>query len=326
MNINIVAYLIEITGMTQTDIASKLKSADKDKLGVSQALVSKWNRGEKIPKDREIEMLKLADLFWELELVDDEVPWGNIVDSRWNIIVKSEKNQEDWYNFFTEMLSPKQFSNKDSEYKDSDLVKFVRDCIFALNAAGISVPENPDSIKKNTNSRFFDLFRRWMHRVTVLQYWCASSIPRNSSKNSKFVYLYNRLPSIALVQSIAGHEVPEKTDGILLKNYIDCEIQFVTSAIESFYQWEIQMMENFFGDDDFNEILIPSKSGGNKTLNTASSNVLSNDIENVDDQYLSYAERKIMDRLKANEKLVQELHQKIDLLINQNDDSDGIPF
>ena len=48
MNINIVAYLIEITGMTQTDIASKLKSADKDKLGVSQALVSKWNRGEKM--------------------------------------------------------------------------------------------------------------------------------------------------------------------------------------------------------------------------------------------------------------------------------------
>ena len=67
MNTNIVAYLIKTKGMTQTDIATKLKSADKDTLGVSQALVSKWNRGEKIPKDREIEMLKLADLFWELK-------------------------------------------------------------------------------------------------------------------------------------------------------------------------------------------------------------------------------------------------------------------
>ena len=145
MNTNIVAYLIETTGMTQTDIASKLKSADKDTLGVSQALVSKWNRGVKIPKDREIEMLKLADLFWELEYPDEAYHEGDeelpnilfyqLVDSKWNIIVKSKKNQEDWYDFFTDMLAPKKFNNEHSEYKYRDFVKFVRECIFALNDA-----------------------------------------------------------------------------------------------------------------------------------------------------------------------------------------------
>ena len=77
--------------------------------------------------------------------------------------------------------------------------------------------------------------------------------------------------------------------------------------------------EGFLSDEDFNEILIPSKNDGNKTLNTSSSKASSNVIENVDDQYLSYSERIIIDRLNTNEKLIKELHQKIDSLINQSD-------
>jgi hypothetical protein len=322
MNTNIVAYLIEITGMTQTDIASKLKSADKDTFGVSQALVSKWNRGEKIPKDREIEMLKLADLFWELELVDDEVPWGNIVDSRWNIIVKSIKNQEDWYNFFKDMLAPKQFINVNSKYKDSDFVKFVRECIFALNDAGFKVPENPESIKKNTSSRFFDFFKFWMHRITILQYWCPNSIP-HKHEDFEFEKLYNNLPRIALAQvALDDIDVPEQTNGVLLRNFTEDLNQFVKSTIEGYHQWEVHVGENFFGDDSFNELLIYPKNDNKDELSQSSSQIESNESESIDDRYLSYAERKIMDRLNANEKLIRELHQKIDSLIDQNNKGD----
>ena len=336
MNTNIVTYLIEITGMTQTDIASKLKSADKDTLGVSQALISKWKRGEKIPYDREVELLTIAGLFWELEYPDDAYHEGDeelpnilcdrLIDSKWNVIVKSEKNQEDWYDFFTDMLAPKKFSNKHSEYKYRDFVKFGRECIFALNDAGFKVPENPESIKKNTSSRFFDFFKFWMHRVTILQYWCPNTIPHRQ-KDSRFTDLYNNLPRIALAQIVLDDvDVPEQTNSVLLRNFTEDLNQFVKSTIEGYLHWEEMAMENFFGDDDFNKILIYTKNDSKDELSQSLSQIESSESENIDTSYLSYAERKILDRLNANEKLIQELHQKIDLLINQNDDSDGIPF
>ena len=322
---NIVAYLTETTNMTQTDIASKLKNSDDNKTGVSQALVSKWNRGEKIPRNHERELLMMADLYWELELEDDEIPFGNLVESKWNIIVKSEKNQEDWYNFFTDMLAPKKFSNKHSEYKDSDFVKFVRECIFSLNEAGFVVPENPESISNKNNSRFFNLLRRWMHRVTILQYWCYGSIPHSPMKDSRYTELYDNLPRIALAQVIIKKDLPEKSDRALFENYVQDMTQFVDSLIRNYLFWD-SMNEGFFGDDDFNELLIQRNKESKDTLTYSSPEDMTTEIENIHDQFLSYAERKIMDRLNANEKLIQELHQKIDLLINQNDDSDGIPF
>jgi len=333
MSSNIVTYLIETTNMTQRDIASKLKSLEKDKTGVSQALISKWKRGEKIPYDREIELLIIAGLFWELEYPDEAYHEGNedlpnilmdpLIDSKWNVIVKSEKNQENWYNFFKDLLAPKQFVNVNSEYKDNDFVKFVRGCIFSLNDAGFEVPENSESVNNKNNSRFFNLLRRWMHRVTILQNWCSGSIPHRKFKDSSYTELYNQLPRIALSQIISNKDLPEKTDRVLSENFVEDTSQLVKSLIQSYMFWDD---EGFLGDEDFNEILIPSKNDGNKTLNTSSSKASSNVIENVDDQYLSYSERIIIDRLNANEKLIQELHQKIDLLINQNDDTDGIPF
>ncbi|MDA9031209.1 helix-turn-helix domain-containing protein [Candidatus Pseudothioglobus singularis] len=336
MNTKIVAYLIKTKGMTQTDIASKLKSADEDTFGVSQALVSKWNRGEKIPKDREIEMLKLADLFWELEYPneayhegDEELPnilMDPLIDSKWNIIVQSEKNQEDWYDFFTDVLSPKKFNNEHSEYKYRDFIKFVRECIFVLNDAGFKVPKNPDSITKDTSSRFFAFFKFWMHKITLLQYWCSNSIPHRQ-KDSRFTELYNNLPRIALAQaSLDDIDIPEQTDGFLLGNFIDEMDQVVKNTIDDYYQWEGFMMENFFGEDSFNEILIYSNDDINDNISQSSSTISSDETQQNDDKYLSFAERKILDRLKANEKLIQELNQKIDLLIDQNNESDGIPF
>tara|TARA_B110000008_G_C16917236_1_gene543185 strand:- start:227 stop:1201 length:975 start_codon:yes stop_codon:yes gene_type:complete len=324
MNTNIVAYLIKKKGMTQTDIASKLKSADKDTLGVSQALVSKWNRGEKIPKDREIEMLKLADLYWELEdkySEDDDFLFDqeSLIDSRWNIIVKTEQNQEDWYNFFKDMLTPKQFLNMNSEYKDSDFVKFVRGCVFNLNDAGFLVPENPELINNENNLRFFNLLRGWMHRVTILQKWCSGSIPYQTLKKLSYAELYNYLPRIALAQIIIKKDLPERTDKVLSEIFIEDTSKFVESTIRSYMYWG---EDGYIYEEDFNEILIHTKSESKDVI----SKLESNESENIDASYLSYAERKILDQLNAHEKLMQELNQKIDFLIDQENDIDGIPF
>jgi hypothetical protein len=96
----------------------------------------------------------------------------------------------------------------------------------------------------------------------------------------------------------------------------------VKSTIKGYYQWEELRMENFFGDDSFNELLIYPKNDNKDELSQSSSQIESNESESIDDRYLSYAERKIMDRLNANEKLIRELHQKIDSLIDQNNKGD----
>jgi len=347
MNLNIVKYILETTEMNQTDIANKLKAKKKkgiDKeVKVSQASISQWSRGS-IPDDRAIELLKIAGLYWELEDYidydnyedpdfppdgDSSIPLPDFlrdksVESKWNVLVKTEKNQNDWYQFISDMLSPKQYKNIKSEFNDNDFVKFARECLFLLNLAGFVVPESPPS-NKSTDSVLFNLFRKWMNRITILQYWCASTLPQDKHN---FPTLYGNLSEIALAQCIVGsnRQVPEKTDPLALKNFVEGVNRISKTSIDNYYAWQGFHMESYFDDDSFNEILIYSNDDKNDNISQSSSTTSSDEIQQNDDKYLSYAERKIMDRLNANEKLIQELHQKIDLLINQNDDSDGIPF
>jgi hypothetical protein len=158
-----------------------------------------------------------------------------------------------------------------------------------------------------------------MHRVTILQKWCSGSIPYQTLKKSSYAELYNYLPRIALAQIIIKKDLPERTDKVLSEIFIEDTSKFVESTIRSYMYWD---EDGFIYEEDFNEILIHTKSESKDVI----SKLESNESENVDASYLSYAERKILDQLNANEKLIQELNQKIDLLIDQNNESDGIPF
>ena len=112
--------------MTQTDIANQLKAKKRKgsdvETKITQASISQWSRGS-IPDDRAIELLKIAGLHWELEYVidydsyedpdfptdPDSIPmpeWmrDRVVDSRWHIVVKTEQNQNDWYEYINNML------------------------------------------------------------------------------------------------------------------------------------------------------------------------------------------------------------------------------
>jgi len=345
MNTNIVKYILKATDMTQTEIANKLK-ARKWKSGdgetkVTQASVSQWSRGEKLPVYREIELLKIAGLYWELEDYidydnyedpgfppdgDSSIPLPDLlrdksVDSKWNILVKTELNQNNWYEFITDMLSPKKYKNFESEYNDNDFLKFARQCIFLLNDAGFIVPESPGLIENN-NPALFNLFRNWMHRITILQYWCASSLPRN---NIRFLDLYRDLPKLALAQCIvkSNYQVPEKTDVIVLKNFIEAVNQLSKTTIDGFYTWQNMELLNFFDDDSFNEILIYANNDLTDNVSYSSSTSPSDEIQKDDDKYLSFSEKKILNGiknneklLKGNEKLLKEILEKINNLSN----------
>lgn len=342
MNTNIVKYILETTDMTQTDIANQLKAKKKKgsdvETKITQASISQWSRGD-IPNERAIELLKIAGLYWELEyLIDydtyedpdfppdeDSLPLPEFlrdrsVDSRWNILVKTEKNQNDWYDFITDMLSPKKYKNIESEYNDNDFLKFARKCLFLLIEAGFIVPESPESIK-STDSVLFNLFRKWMHRITVLQYWCASSLPQDKHN---FPNLYENLPKIALAQCIVGsnYQVPEKTDPIALRNFIEDVNQLSKVVIEGYHAWEFSIMESFFGDDSFNEILIYTNNDANDNISHSSSTTSSDEIQKNDDKYLSYSEKKILNGIQNNEKLLKEILEKLNNITNNGELND----
>ena len=340
MNLNIVKYILETTEMTQTDIANKLKARKRkgsdEETKVSQASISQWSRGD-IPDHRANELLRIAGLYWKLEdIVDydnyndhimhpsDEEPIYysesvrlKTVDSRWNVLVKTEANQNDWYEFITDMLSPKKFKNIESEYNDNDFLKFARECLFLLIEAGFIVPENPESIK-SAGSVLFNLFRKWMHRITVLQYWCASSLPQ---ERHNFPNLYENLPKIALAQCIVGsdYQVPEKTDPLALRNFIEDASQTSRVIIEGYHAWQFASMENFFDDDSFNEILINTKDVSNDNSSQTSTSTSSDEIHQNDDKYLSYSEKKILTGIQNNEKLLKEILEKLNRLTNNGE-------
>jgi hypothetical protein len=340
MNTNIVKYILETTNMNQTEIANKLKpkkrkGSDKE-TKVTQASISQWSRGDKLPSDRAIELLQIAGIYWELEYVqdydnisdyrenslDEPIPtpeWmrDTVVDPRWHIVVKTEQNQNDWYNFIDNVLSPKKFKNIQSESNDNDFVKFARECLFHLIEAGFIVPESPESIK-SSNSILFNLFRKWMHRITVLQYWCASSLPQD---NYNFPRLYLNLPKIALAQCIVGsnYQVPEKTDPLDLRNFVEEVSRISKTSIDSYYAWEAFHMESFFGEDSFNEILIYSKDGTNDNISQSSLTTSSDEIQKDDDKYLSYSEKKILNGIQNNEKLLKEILEKLNKLTNNGE-------
>ena len=256
MNTNIVKYILETTDMTQTDLANQLKAKKRKgsdvETKITQASISQWSRGS-IPDDRAIELLKIAGLYWELEdycdydnLEDSDLPPDSLpipaflrsksVDSNWNVLVKTEQNQNDWYEYITDMLSPKKFKNIESKSNDNDFVKFARECLFLLIEAGFIVPENPESIK-STGSALYNLFRKWIHRITILQYWCATSLPR---EKRNFPHLYENLPKIALAQCIvrSNYQVPEKTDPLVLRNFIEDVNLISKTVIENYYHWQ----------------------------------------------------------------------------------------
>ena len=339
MNLNIVKYILETTDMTQTDIANKLKAkkrkGSKKETKVSQASISQWSRGG-IPDDRAIELLKIAGLYWELEdvidydsLEDQNLPEGEesipfpdflrekSVDSNWNVLVKTEKNQNDWYDFIADMISPKQYHNIESEYNHNDFVKFARECLLLLNYAGFTVPENPKLIK-STDSALYNLFRNWMHRLTVLQYWSASSLPQ---VDHIYPNLYGNLSEIALAQCIvrSNYEVPEKTDPILLSNFVDSVNRSSKNSINQYFSFQNFELLSLFDDDFFNELLIFNTTVVNDNIIQSSSIPLSDETQIDDDKYLSYSEKKILDGIKNNEKLLKQILEKLNNPTNKGE-------
>ena len=78
-------------------------------------------------------------------------------------------------------------------------------------------------------------------------------------------------------------------------------------------------MENFFDDDSFNEILIYTNNDANDNISHSSSTTSSDEIQKDDDKYLSYSEKKILNGIQNNEKLLKEILEKLNDITNKGE-------
>ena len=85
-------------------------------------------------------------------------------------------------------------------------------------------------------------------------------------------------------------------------------------VIEGYHAWQFASMESFFDDDSFNEILIYTKNDANDNISHSSSTTSSDEIQKDDDKYLSYSEKKILNGIQNNEKLLKEILEKLNNL------------
>jgi hypothetical protein len=314
MNTNIVDYIIKNKELNQTDIAKRMQAikrlgADEEKQGISQVVVSKWKRGGNIPKDREIELLKMADIYWKMETNIEyaEDPWEQeieVVDSRWNVLVQSEKNQEDWYDLISEIVSPKKILNEQGEYESRYFSSFVRDCVLLLNEIEFVFPRSADLIK--VDEFYFDLFYRWMRRTCQLQAWCSNSVPKpyQPVEGDQYCEVYNALYKVALAQTISETDIVVEVNRPNLAYFIEDTTKEVEQIISSWMFWAGQEGAPLW-ESEFDEILIKNdKSNADNKIKLKS-------LESEDFAYWSEAERKIYEGIKNNERLLKELLEKL---------------
>ena len=119
MNTNIIDYLKKEKGYKQKDIA--------ENVGVSGALITEWKLGKIIAPKRDIQLRKLAELWWEDGYAYDGHP-------RWSVLVKSRENEQSWFEYFENVAS-----ELPDSYLDTGSIKKI---LLTLNNAGITINES----------------------------------------------------------------------------------------------------------------------------------------------------------------------------------------
>jgi len=236
-NSNVIDYLKINKGMSQDEIAEKLNEKFP-KRKINQATVSRYksliNESDKraifsypplgkLPRDIEIELLKMADLYWDL------TPEANTetFDSKWNTFVQSKENENDWYKYFDSL---KFFKNKaflDCYRQGGKYIyeRYIREYLLLLNKCCFEFPSINKEFMKEDN--FVELTNRWAKNLIELQEWWFDSVPEQLQQDRSFVEFYNNdLYRVAFGQIIADEEF--EAEGLKYSFNLRYELEDVT--------------------------------------------------------------------------------------------------
>ncbi|QDU58026.1 helix-turn-helix domain-containing protein [Aeoliella mucimassa] len=146
---NLIEFITSNTAYNQADLARALN--------VSRAQISRWKAGEAIPRNRETELLEIGGLF-------------STVCTDWAMFARTEANAENWYIYFTDILSGSEWGwalkdlyrdspDKYSSHVIRTLLKLGADIPFAAPSARELDGENVESTP--LASALYGLFDAW---------------------------------------------------------------------------------------------------------------------------------------------------------------------
>lgn len=150
---NLIALAINKAGLTQAGISRKL--------GVSKTQVSKWNAGERIPYDREDQLLSIIGMSRE------EVTWMPFV--------KDSKEIADWVRYFTELQSEEFMYLELMDLVENEQVSHIMEC---LQQFSVKIPSTPpmEDLEDGELCDFSQLIYEALDRAGRLVFWVKKNI------------------------------------------------------------------------------------------------------------------------------------------------------
>ncbi len=294
---NLIERVVKETGLKQKDLAKSL--------GVTSAQISRWKSGESIPSNRKDELLILANL--TASLID------------WTGITSSDRDALDWINYFNLL------NTNYNDYRYSNLIGIPEKTVpFALQEfkkAGITIPDKaPNYIDHVANIEdledleelsmeltSFDLIvLEFLENAGMIEEWCHKYFTLEDSTIQEIGELLDKVEYVAIFHL----ELSKDNEGIfckaLFKNYRSNTKQIIMDAI-------------YYYCNALNHAGLPIKYDYYDAINLHPLDLADYSLRFINKEIalnLSYAEREMLNSSLRQEKMLSELHQKIDSLLS----------
>lgn len=310
---NIISYLTKEKGYKQSDIALKLDVA------ISQ--ISKWKSGIKIPKDKEIDLMKLADIWWERDN-------GSLLRPHWAILAGSRINDDRWNIFIKECFEHLSRYPIAGDLVPLDLL--IENILKAFNTAQIIYPDSAPSYEApmpeyNWEPDYWqEFFQVYIEQYLELENWCCKNLFLDKRYMVDF---FKTLPELVIWRFINEDKIPTEfiADPFWLHEYERASTEFIWEEREQIRISTYHEGLDFSIDEFDKHIYPPQKDGRNDN-----SDFLDLELDDVAedkgisraedeskgniDPYLSYGERKLMDEVAKNRILLIKVLKKLESL------------
>ena len=296
MAFNIIEYITNNTGLKQKDIAKKL--------GVTTGQISKWKQGEYIASERKEELNKLAGLFGH--------------NTEWAVLSKTKANSDVWFEYVLWHSSNELVSNREIE-DEGDLK--IPNIFILLSQLEASIPIKAPKVKKITNKLYkwtaFDMaMSKILRSYGILVEW----------NDKHFADLVSDIEIFEIIQQIESQAI---NVALLNVEKIDSEILLSTGIKQNLLLELIQETNtNVRGLirtllRKMNAKRLPITTDYflyiDKSTEWLELEMMSTDYSGGITQFLTYAERNLLEIQKYDNHLLESLNQKIDTLLSEKD-------
>ena len=293
MAFNIIEYIIKNTSLKQKDIAKKL--------GVTTGQISKWKQGEYIASERKEELNKLAGLFGQ----NDE----------WAVISKTKANSDAWFEYVLWHSSNELVSNREIEDEGDLKIPLI---FIRLSQLGMSLPNKAPNVKKLKSGvddwTDFDMaMSKILRSYGVLVEWNDKHFADLVS-DIEICEIVNQISAEALNVALLNvdKEILLSMDinqDLLLELYEDTNVhvrELIRTLLRKMNAKRLPITIDYFLYID-------------KSTEWLELEMMSSDYSNGITQFMTYAERNLLELQMYSSHLIESLDQKIDTLLSEKD-------